>query len=125
GTPSQPDDFTATLRVRVTDSFGNVGEDRKTVAVHHDASLSPGFPIDAGVSGESSIALVDIDQDNKLDIVEAGSDGRIYVFEENGNAMAGFPVSADPVSAFDSGSTANHLASAGYLSGQVIPSPDN
>src|SRR5690606_24967544 len=31
-----PDAHTVTLRLRVTDVLGNVGEDRRTVAVHHD-----------------------------------------------------------------------------------------
>ena len=47
GTPSPdntPDMFTVTLRLRVTDDQGRVGEARRTVYVHHDPDLLEGVP---------------------------------------------------------------------------------
>ncbi|MBI1886257.1 MAG: VCBS repeat-containing protein [Chloroflexi bacterium] len=119
------DDFTVTLRVQALDDRGLLGEDRKTVAVHHDPDLLPAFPLDLPGSGEPSIALVDLDGNNDLEIVEALGDGRVYAFHHDGSAVSGFPVSADPVPALDPANPANHLSAPAYARGAVTASPDS
>ena len=133
GTPAAPDDFTVTLRVRVTDSLGNVGEDRKTLAVHHDASLLAGFPLVA-VAPCGAVMLhgapsAEIDAPEALEKIQLGGyhrdgDGRVYAFHRDGTPVAGFPVSADPIPAVDPADPSNHLSSPAYVSGDVVPSPD-
>jgi len=94
---SDPDDFTVTLRLQVEDDRGNVGEDRKTVAVHEDTTLAYP-PIRLGSSAESSGALADLDGDGTLDIVHATSDGRVYARRgADGWPLPGFPVRTDAI----------------------------
>jgi subtilisin family serine protease len=89
-----------TLRLRVTDDLGNEGEDRMGVWVAApDPQDHPGWPKSLGASVESVAggALVDLDGDNTLEIIVSDGDGRIHAFEHDGNELAGFPVSTDPV----------------------------
>src|SRR5262249_52406490 len=55
-----PDEFTVTLRLRVTDSNNRRGESRRTVYVHHDRDLLPHFPLGIGGSGEPSPLFVKV-----------------------------------------------------------------
>ncbi|TMA38134.1 MAG: hypothetical protein E6J79_07935 [Deltaproteobacteria bacterium] len=103
------DDFTAawdtsglgdglyTLRLRVTDDLGNLGEDRMAVWVRHpDPQDRPGFPRVFDGSLESlSIALVDLDDDNRLEIVFGGGNGEVHAIRDDGTELAGFPVHTD------------------------------
>lgn len=86
-----------TLRLRVTDNHGNVGEDRRVVAIHTDSSLK--FePIQLRGSAESSAKLADVNRDGVLDILVGTGDGRVHVRSGiTGEALMGFPVSADPI----------------------------
>jgi len=88
-----------TLRLRVTDDLGNLGEDRMTVFVRPpDPSTHPGWPIVLPASVESiSTALVDLDDDNRLEVVVSDADGNVHAFRENGTVAPGFPVGTDPV----------------------------
>lgn len=104
-----PDAHTVTVRLRVTDALGNVGEDRRTLAIHHDPSLR--YVRRMGGSGESSPALADVNRDGVLDIVRGGGDGSVHVIDgATGADLPGFPVWTQP---FTEG-----LAH-GYTSGQV------
>ncbi len=63
---TDPDAHTVTIRLRVVDTADRVGEDRRTVAIHSDATLR--FPPKRlGASGEGSPALADVDLDGILD----------------------------------------------------------
>lgn len=101
-----------TLRLRVTDAVDNtlVAEDRMFVWVRRglvDGDNHPGFPLRIArtfngetipVSAESmSNALVDLDGDNKLEIVLATGDGEVRAYRENGTLMPGFPVMTQPL----------------------------
>ena len=111
-TIDDPDAHTVTLRLQVRDRLGNLGEDRRTVAIHHDASLR--FMRDLGASGESSPVLADVDRDGILDVVLAASDGRVHALRgSDGSEIPGFPVETDEMP---------HAASPGYASG-VAPIP--
>lgn len=92
-----PDDHTVTLRLRVVDAFGNYGEDRRTVAIHSDATLKYA-PLDLPGSGETSPALTDVNRDGVLDIVQAGGDGAVHVFDgATGTELPGFPAYTNPL----------------------------
>ncbi|MCI0344326.1 MAG: VCBS repeat-containing protein, partial [Chloroflexi bacterium] len=89
-------EFAFTLRLRVTDpnNPSNVGEDRKTLFLHHDPSLHAGWPLFIDVGGESALKLADIDGDNRLDVIVADSGGSLTVYDEQGDPLPGFPVLA-------------------------------
>jgi hypothetical protein len=108
-----PDDHTVTLRLRVTDTAGNVGEDRRAVAVHHDPTLIARLHL--GASLESSPALADVDRDGVLDVVVGTSAGEIHALRgSDGTSLPGFPTwtdplpvhAGDPASGFGSGAVA-------------------
>jgi hypothetical protein len=86
-----------TLRLRVTDNLGNSGEDRMAVWVRHaDPQDQPGFPRLFDGSLESiSIALVDLDADNTLEIVFADGNGEVHAVRADGSDLPGFPVHTD------------------------------
>ncbi|RPJ85827.1 MAG: hypothetical protein EHM18_09340, partial [Acidobacteria bacterium] len=110
--PSAPlrslEDHSVTLRLRVTDNKGNVGEDRRVVSIHTDSSLSMA-PIRLGGSGESSPKLADVNRDGILDILTGTGDGQVHVRSGiTGETLLGFPVFTDPIpvhasGAYDSG----------------------
>jgi hypothetical protein len=89
----EPDTYTVTLRLRVTDGLGNVGEDRRTLSIHRDPTLRF-TPRRLEGSGESTPALADVDRDGVLDVVAAGGDGRVHVVDgATGADLPGFPAS--------------------------------
>ena len=86
-----------TLRLRVKDASGRVGEERRAIAVHHDASLLTGFPKRIGHGGEGQPALVDLAGQGHLDIVFGDADGFIHAIDPaTRNELAGWPVHTDP-----------------------------
>ncbi|HXC51235.1 MAG TPA: FG-GAP-like repeat-containing protein [Candidatus Limnocylindrales bacterium] len=108
---SDYDEFTYTVRVQVRDQPGNLlGEDRRTVFVHHDADLKAGFPVTTG-DGASSPAIADLDGDGVGEIVIGSSDGVVHAIRSDGSELAGWPVATDPLPL--------RLGSAGYSSGEL------
>ncbi len=95
-----PNEPAFTVRVRVTDAGGTVGEDRKVLFAYEDETLHAGWsrPIGgtksntgrAETGGESSQRMYDVDGDNQLEIVEATSSGRLHVLEADGTPSPGF-----------------------------------
>jgi subtilisin family serine protease len=83
-----------TLRLRVTDDLGNTGEDRMAVWVRHaDPDDVPGFPRRYRGSAESlSVSLVDLNGDNRMEIVFADGDGLVHAVRSNGKELRRFPV---------------------------------
>jgi hypothetical protein len=91
-----PDDHSVTLRLRARDRHGNLGEDRRTVAIHSDPTLRFVRPL--GASGESSPALADVDRDGVLDLVLGASDGSVHAIDgRTGADLAGFPARSAPL----------------------------
>jgi hypothetical protein len=82
--------FMFTVRVRVRDAFGNLGEDRKSLFIHHDPSAHPGWPKFLDTGGEQATKLADINGDGKLELVDATSAGLLYVFNADGSPLASF-----------------------------------
>src|SRR5437667_6018678 len=86
-----------TLRLRVTDNHGNVGEDRRAVWVRHpDPQDQPGFPRQFDGSPGLSVALVALDDDNALEIIFGHGNGEVHPRRSDGTEVTGFPVHADP-----------------------------
>src|SRR5207253_6957641 len=103
---SDYDQFTYTIRVQVRDQPGNqLGEDRRTIFVHHDPDLKAPYPLKIGGDGASSPALADLDGDGKADIVFGTSDGLVYAKHADGSDVAGWPVAGDTIP-FNPGSPA-------------------
>jgi Subtilase family len=91
------DDHTVSLRLRVVDVLGNLGEDRRTVAIHSDATLHYA-PLQLPGSGETSPALADVNRDGALDIIQAGGDGSVHVLDgATGSELPGFPTQTNPL----------------------------
>jgi hypothetical protein len=85
-----PNEPAFTVRVVVTDTAGNHGEDRKMLFDYRDTSLQAGWPKDIGSGGEASPRMFDLNGDNKLDIVQADSSGRLHVFNGDGTPLTSF-----------------------------------
>lgn len=107
--------WTITLRLRVEDSAGRVGEMRRTHYVHRDPDLLPGFPIRVGGSLESSVKLVDLDGDGAREMVFGDGDGRLHALRADGTELDGWPVTSDPIEEADPANAGNHLASTGWM----------
>lgn len=88
---STTEQYTVTLRLRVTDDKGRVGEERRAIAVHHDPTLRAGYPMKFGIGGESQPALADLQGTGREAIVFGDGDGRIHALD-NGKELPGWPV---------------------------------
>lgn len=95
-----PNEPAFTVRLVVTDSAGNRGEDRKVMFAYREPDAHEGSsrPIgrerdatgEADSGGEASQRMYDLDGDNDLEIVEATSSGELYVFKEDGTPLQSF-----------------------------------
>jgi FG-GAP-like repeat/Subtilase family len=89
--------YTVTLRLRVTDASGRKGEERRAIAVHHDPSLVAGFPKRIGSGGEGQPALVDLQGTGRLAIVFGDSDGRVHAIDpKTRHELPGWPARTNP-----------------------------
>jgi hypothetical protein len=90
--------YTVTLRLQVTDATGRVGEDRRSIAVHHDPSQRRGFPLEIGPGGEAQPQLVDLQGTGRLAAVLGDSDGRVHAIDlVSAKELPGWPVTTRPV----------------------------
>jgi uncharacterized repeat protein (TIGR01451 family) len=85
-----PNEPAFTVRVVVTDSDGNRGEDRKMLFAYRDPSVHPGWAKVLGTGGEASERMFDLDGDNALDIVLADSSGVLHVLKADGTPLESF-----------------------------------
>ncbi len=93
-----PDRFTVTVRLRVRDAQGLVGEDRRAFFLHRDPDLVGGEPHFLAADGASSPVFADLDGDGTDELIVATSNGTVHAFQ--GKALAelpGWPVSTDPM----------------------------
>jgi hypothetical protein len=84
--------YTVTIRLRVFDANGRMGEERRSIAVHHDPSLRSGFPRKIGPGGESQPVLADLRGTGKEALIFGDSDGRVHALNGSGRELPGFPV---------------------------------
>ena len=77
------------------------GEDRRNLYLHRDSESLPGWPkriggLDDGSGDvESSPLFVDLDGDNRNELVITGSDGVIHAYKRDGSELAGWPARGD------------------------------
>src|SRR6059036_2115621 len=132
--PSNQFAFTVRLRVRDDDDPSclttppalpcNLGEDRKVFFVHHDPTKHKGWPIAIDANGDGLIDgggeppphMVDLDGDNRMEIVQATAAGRIYAFRADGSQLPGFPVTTNMAR-----NVATHLAAPAFARGRIAP----
>ena len=77
--------YTVTLRLRVTDAQGRVGEDRRTIAVQHDPTAVKGFPLFVGRhrqhGAEAQPQLADLQGRGHLALIFGDGDGRVHAID--------------------------------------------
>ncbi|MEO5874226.1 MAG: FG-GAP-like repeat-containing protein, partial [Streptosporangiaceae bacterium] len=89
---SASEQYTVTLRLRVTDADGRVGEERRAIAVHHDPALRAGFPMKLGIGNESQPALADLQGTGRQAIVYGDGDGVVHARDGiTGRELPGWP----------------------------------
>ncbi len=108
--------YAMTIIVTAIDHEGNRGESRKTVYIVRDRDLLHGFPIYFGSSGDSALNISDIDNDGKMEIIMALSDGSIHAVKYDGTEADGFPVYVNILEGLDEDSPLpkQHLNSKAY-----------
>ena len=73
------------------------GEDRRQLYLHRDRRCSPGWPKELRGDGDSSPLLVDLEGDDRNDLIVATSDGWIHAYRPDGSEAPGWPVHTDPL----------------------------
>jgi hypothetical protein len=73
------------------------GEDRRNAYLHRDQDMLDGFPRRFTSDGAASPLLVDLDGDNRNELVLATSDGDVHAYRRDGSELPGWPVRSDPL----------------------------
>ncbi|MBV9212575.1 MAG: VCBS repeat-containing protein [Actinobacteria bacterium] len=90
---SSTEQYDVTIRIRMTDDRGLMGEDRRAIQVYHDPSWQRGFPRDMGIGQESQPVMADLDGDGKLELIFGDSNGMVHAIRpDNGRELPGWPV---------------------------------
>jgi hypothetical protein len=112
---SEPYAFTVKVVATTVGTDPRRSEDRRQMTLHRDADLLPGFPRRMTSDGDSSPLLVDLDGDNRNELVFATSDGTVHALRRNGSELRGFPVHGD--------TAPTHTGERAFRSGQVRKPP--
>jgi hypothetical protein len=88
--PTDPNQYTFTVRLVAKDAADNRGEDRKVFFAFHDPTLHAGWPRFVDTGGEQSPVLYDMNGDGTLEIVEANSSGELTVTRADGTPLPSF-----------------------------------
>ena len=104
------------------DDQDRMGEERRTIAVHHDPTLRAGFPQKFGIGGESQPALADLQGTGHEAIVFGDADGRVHAIDGvSGKELPGWPAQhqrrARPRPRLRPGPRADHRAGRGRRPG--------
>lgn len=87
------DQYAVTIRLRVRDAQGRVGEERRAINVVHDPSQRPGFPKRIASGGEAQAQLVDLQGTGHLAAVFGDSNGNVHAVDGiDAKELPGFPV---------------------------------
>ncbi len=91
--------YAFTVRVVVTTAAGTPmsGEDRRQLFLHRDRDMLPRFPIELRSDGDSSPLLVDLDGDNRNELIVATGDGLIHAYRPGGSELPGWPAHTAPL----------------------------
>jgi hypothetical protein len=115
GGQPDPDRFSFTLRLIVTDNKGRVGMDRRTDFLHDDSGLLRGYPRHFGASVDADPTLAPIGPHYTNALLVATTDGVIHAFRPDGKEVRGWPVRTDAL--------AVHRGEHAYTSRQVTAVP--
>jgi len=111
---TEPYAFTVKVVVTATGAQPLRGEDRRELYLHKDSDLLPGWPRQMTTDGASSPLLVDLDGDNRNELVFGTSDGEVHALRRDGTELPGFPAHGDPMPL--------HLGEKAFADGDV-PAP--
>ena len=92
---TQPYAFTVRVVVSQAAQAGQpamTGEDRRQLYLHRDQDMLKGWPKELRTDGASSPLLVDLNGDNRNELVLATSDGAVNAYRSNGKELPGWPV---------------------------------
>lgn len=89
---TMPDAFTVRIVVRTAHGTAMSGEDRRQLFLHRDRDMLPSFPLELHSDGSSSPLLIDLDGDNRNELVVATSDGFVHALRPDGAELPGWPV---------------------------------
>jgi hypothetical protein len=94
---TEPYGFTVkVVATRVQGLATLTGEDRRNFYLHRDRQLvGGGFPKQLTGDGESSPLFVDLDGDNRNELVLATADGEVHAYLRDGSELPGWPVKGD------------------------------
>ena len=82
--------YDVTIRVQATDERGNIGEDRRVIAVFHDPSLRMLRRLNSPADGQP--VLADLLGSGKLDIVFGDAGGAVHALDpDTGRELPGWP----------------------------------
>jgi Subtilase family len=89
--------YAFTVRVVVTQAAHSgqpamTGEDRRQLYLHRDQDMLKGWPKQLRTDGASSPLLVDLNGDNRNELILATSDGRVTAYRSDGSQLKGWPV---------------------------------
>jgi hypothetical protein len=115
GGEPNPDAFSFTLRLVVTDDRGLTGISRMTDYLHEDPSLLDGFPKQFSSSIDAGPTLAPIGPGHTNALLVATTDGTIHALLPDGREVPGWPVQTSPM--------AYHPGEHAYTSGQVTAVP--
>ncbi len=91
------------------------GQDRRALYLHKDKDTLGTFPKKLLTDAQSSPLLVDLDGDNRNELVYADGNGTVHAYRADGSEMPGWPVRSDRFpyhdgsKAFASGEVSNHF----------------
>jgi len=89
------------------------GQDQRNLYLHRDRDLLAGFPRTLPSDGESSPLFVDLDGDNRTELLFATADGIVHAQRPDGSELAGWPASGDQLGL--------HTGGPAFQSGEVAP----
>jgi hypothetical protein len=113
---SEPFGFTVRVVATTTDENPGTtasGEDRRNLYLHRDQDLLDGFPKSLPSDGESSPVFVDLNGDNRNEMLFGTSDGFVHAMKLDGSELPGWPVRTDRLPL--------HAAGPAFTSGEVSP----
>ena len=118
--PASINEYAVTVRARVSDSAGNVGEDRRVLWLRHDPTLRPGWPRFVDTGGETAPRLADLDGDARLDVLMPNSSGQLSVLDGSG-ANAAFWNGGHPTELPVIPEAADHAGAPAFRAGVPLP----
>lgn len=99
--PGGAEQYTLSLRLRVVDSNGLKGEDRRSIGVRHDPTLVGGGPRRVGAEVSGAPTYADLEGRHELDLLFSTYDGVVHALRPSGREVPGFPVRSSLMRAFD------------------------